>query len=352
MEELATRFEIKYQRDKRFVQCSYCDIPVERTIVTHLKKDHPIIWKRYVELFVQLRKSGYGYKKIMWHFGRAFSWTVVERELAGAGVAAVPLKLKSKFINFEPTTFSEEKTTLWSFRNAGKWAVHDASYRGNWAPEIPRNLILKYSREGDWVLDPFIGGGTTAMECLLLGRNCHGLDINKGALSLARQRLTVLKKRLRSHNGNHNSFPTVRFHQNDARIMKPIQSSSVQLVCTHPPYLDIIEYTRNNPADFSTITDPDRYIREMRKVFVEAYRCLKPGGVLCVLVADVRRSGKLIPLGFKLLNMLLDAYELVEIVIKEQHNGSTNYFWKHKPQGFLRIAHEYLFILKKSSEKE
>jgi len=78
----------------------------------------------------------------------------------------------------QPPDFRLETTTVWSFENRGKWATHRGDYRGNWAPEIPRNLILRYTQPGDTVLDQMVSSGTTLVECKLLGRNGIGVDIN------------------------------------------------------------------------------------------------------------------------------------------------------------------------------
>ena len=64
----------------------------------------------------------------------------------------------------EKTQHEIMSTTVWSFPQRGKWATHSAKYRGNWAPQIPSNLILLYSQEGDTVLDPMMGSGTTMIE--------------------------------------------------------------------------------------------------------------------------------------------------------------------------------------------
>ncbi len=63
-----------------------------------------------------------------------------------------------------PKGFTIESTTVWSFKNRGKWATHSGDYRGNWSPYIPRNVILRYSSPGALVLDQFCGAGTTAVE--------------------------------------------------------------------------------------------------------------------------------------------------------------------------------------------
>ncbi len=339
------RYEITYRDGRRYVECPHCQQQVERTIVTHLKRTHPQIWKEYIKVFADFRRRGDNLKKIMWHFGRAFSWTVIERALAEAGVAAKPKGVRG--LPLQPPEFVPENTTVWSFESRGKWGVHDSVYRGNWAPEIPRNLILRYSRNDDWILDPFVGGGTTAIECTLLNRNFIGFDINPAALILSRRKIQLLKAKIKRTASN--GIPEVRLFKGDARDMTRVPSSSVDLVCAHPPYLDIVGYTRTNPADLSTITDPDRFIREMRKVSYEVYRTLKPGGRYCVLMGDVRRSGRLIPLGLKLLNSLLDMFDLEESIIKRQHQCSGSYFYKPE-NSFLRLEHEYLFVLRKPTE--
>ena len=84
----------------------------------------------------------------------------------------------------QPEDFKLETTTLWSFPKRGKWATHRSGYRGNWAPQIARNIILRYSQPGDLVLDQMVGGGTTLVECKLTGRDAIGVDVNRDALML------------------------------------------------------------------------------------------------------------------------------------------------------------------------
>ena len=55
-----------------------------------------------------------------------------------------------------PEDFELETSTVRSFPRRGKWATHDSKYRGNWSPDVVRNLILRYSEEGDLLLDPMI----------------------------------------------------------------------------------------------------------------------------------------------------------------------------------------------------
>lgn len=83
----------------------------------------------------------------------------------------------------------KKKTTVWSFRHRGNCATHSGEYRGNCSPYIPRNVILKYSKPYDLVLNCFCGAGTTLIECKLLGRRSIGVDINEKAIELAKKNL-------------------------------------------------------------------------------------------------------------------------------------------------------------------
>src|SRR5690625_3829646 len=134
--------------------------------------------------------------------------------------------------NFTPVNFELETTSIWSFPQRGNWATHNGSYRGNWSPYVPRNIILRYSNRGDLVLDQFVGSGTTMIETFLLGRKGIGVDINKNSLKIAKRNI------LNSRYGKGN-IP--RLHLGDARRLNFIKDGSIDLICTHPPYGDIIK---------------------------------------------------------------------------------------------------------------
>lgn len=94
-----------------------------------------------------------------------------------------------KIIEYQPKDFELETTDVWSFPERGAWATHQGNFRGNWPPQMARNLILRYSKPGETVLDQMCGSGTTLKECKLLGRNAIGVDINLDCIMLTRDRL-------------------------------------------------------------------------------------------------------------------------------------------------------------------
>lgn len=241
----------------------------------------------------------------------------------------------AKKLPLQPEHFELETNTVWSFPDRGKWATHDAKYRGNWSPYIPRNVILRYSQEGDTVLDQFVGGGTTAVEARLTHRNFIGVDINPAAIGLTKTKCAF----------DFETQATVTLINGDARKLD-LADSSVDLICTHPPYADIIHYSEDIDGDLSLLPLKD-FLSEMEKVAGECYRVLKKGKFCAVLMGDTRRKGMVQSLGFETMRVFERAgFTAKEIVIKEQHNCKATGFWKTNSikHNFLLLAHEYLFV--------
>ncbi len=268
------------------------------------------------------------------------------------GVNISALKVSKKIKTLYPKDFQEEQTTVWSFKQRGNWATHSGEYRGNWSPYIPRNVVLKYSDPGEVVLDYFCGAGTTAVECKLLGRKCIAFDINNKAIELAKKNLDfrVEPQQLTLSEGkSHLNVYEPELSVGDARDLSFLQDNSIDLICAHPPYANILHYTDIKEGDLSFF-DIDEFLKEITKVAKESFRVLKPGKQCAILIGDTRRKKHVIPLGFKLINVYLDAgFKLRELVIKRQHNCKTTGFWYANSikYNFLLLAHEYLPIFEK-----
>ncbi|MGE4287020.1 MAG: TRM11 family methyltransferase [Phycisphaerae bacterium] len=238
-----------------------------------------------------------------------------------------------------PDYFELETNTVWSFPNRGSWATHNAKYRGNWSPYIPRNVIMRYSKKGDTVLDQFIGSGTTLVETRLLSRRGVGGDINPESVALAYSQT----------NFDCESAGEVELHRSDARNLRFIVDESIDLICTHPPYANIINYSDGIDGDLSLLSVPD-FIEQMKPVAMECFRVLKKGKYCAILMGDTRQKGCVIPLGFKVMQVFEEAgFKPKEIIIKEQHNCKATGFWKTNSvkYNFLLLAHEYLFVFRK-----
>lgn len=226
---------------------------------------------------------------------------------------------------------------MWSFPTRGDWATHSGQYRGNWTPYIPRNIILKYSEPNDWVIDQFVGSGTTLVEAKLLGRNAVGIDINEQSIVLSNSNL--------SFTIDNNSKVITRL--GNAKKLNFIKNDSIDLICMHPPYADIIKYSNNIEEDLSLLSQND-FLLAMKKVAQESYRILKAKKICCYMMGDIRKHGYIFPLAFHTMNVFLEkGFKVKEIIIKEQHNCKSSKFWRSRNNNFLLLSHEYIFVLEK-----
>lgn len=245
----------------------------------------------------------------------------------------------------QPEDFAQEKTTVWDFPVRGAWATHKSDYRGNFAPQIPRNVILNYSNEGDWILDPMVGGGTTLVEARLLNRNAVGYDVNQNAVNITSERLKF------------------EFEGNTKQVAKlgnaqklPMKDNSVDLIITHPPYANIVKYSDGkNPDDLSSIPSLPKFLDALGIAVQEMYRVLKPGNYCAILIGDTRKGQHFVPLShFVLERCLRSGFILKEEVIKTQHNTTHAPRWSAsaKHYKFYLIMHEHLFIFRKPEQGE
>ena len=192
------------------------------------------------------------------------------------------------------------------------------------------------------------------------------MDINYEALMLTLDRLNF------AYNPQGVEEPEIRVYHGDARNLDLIEDESIDLIATHPPYIDIITYSKGGSrGDISKTSNIEEYLEAMRRIAAESYRVLKPGRFCAILVGDTRRHRHYVPIAFRVMQQFLDVgFILREDVIKcqwrmkrsrEKWMGlvkAAEECWIEKPQGrkhwtdFLLISHEHLFIFRKPLEDE
>lgn len=322
------------------MKCELCSkIIASKDYSEHLNRYHTESYEVFVENIVGLNNAGMSIDEISKNLNLAKK--IISDNLYLLMESDTPYKIKKPLnINeWEPKDFRIEATTVWSFKDRGKWATHNGNYRGNWSPYIPRNLILRYTKEGDTVLDPFLGSGTTLVETKLLKRKGIGIDINPESIEIAKDNLRF--------NKNNEYHPII--YNLDSRDLSIIKDNSIDLICAHPPYANIIKYSENIEGDLSLL-DIDEFLEEISRVANEMFRVLKKDKYCAVLIGDTRRNKHIIPLGFEVMRKFVDVgFILKENIIKEQHNCQATGFWYKRSIefNFLLIAHEYLFVFRK-----
>ena len=182
-----------------------------------------------------------------------------------------------------------------------------------------------------------MGSGTTLVEAKLLNRNAVGVDINPQSVSISETNLQF----------QYETSSKIFIQNGTATDLHFIKNSYIDFICTHPPYANIIQYSKGIEGDISLL-DVDEFLKEMQKVAQESYRVLRKGKMCAVMMGDIRKYGKVVPLGFRTMECFLQAgFTNKEIIIKEQHNCQSTSYWKNQNNNFLLLAHEYIFVLQK-----
>jgi DNA modification methylase len=247
--------------------------------------------------------------------------------------------------------------TIWSFPERDATSVHRGDYRGNFAPQIARQCLLRFTRQGETVLDCFLGSGTTLIEAKRLGRRGIGVEVNPATVALARQRIS------RADGADRDLWSPLpeaveAFEQGvregDARDLSFLGDGSIDCVVTHPPYYDIIKYSDAVDGDLSLLASYEGYLEGMRRVYAEVLRVLKPGRHLCLLIGDAWRGGELLPIGLDVFQAGRQAgFAPIAIIVKEQHNISGKrgamgiWKWRSIKWNMFLFQHEYLLVFRK-----
>lgn len=182
--------------------------------------------------------------------------------------------------------------------------------------------------------------GTTLVEAKLLNRDIIGVDVNDTALERCREKTCF------EHEGANGK---VYIKKGDARHLDFVPNASIDLICTHPQYADIIQYSEDIEADLSRLKVKD-FLEAMKPVAAECYRVFKRDKFCAVLMGDTRQMGCMVPMSFEVMRIFQDVgLKLKELIIKEQHNCKATGYWKTNSvkYNFLLIAHEYLFVFRK-----
>jgi DNA modification methylase len=184
------------------------------------------------------------------------------------------------------------------------------------------NLVQRYTKEGDLVVDPMCGSGTTLDVCRDTGRRGRGFD-------LAPYRKDVERA--------------------DARKL-PVEKGTAALWFVDPPYGDHIDYS-DDPACIGKLSPFEpRYYDEMAKVLREARRVVAPGGVVAVYVCDFYKKRRFAPVGFRLFAILAELFEPIDVVAVVRHNAKLdmgNHRRAAEEQNFYLRGFNYLFIARR-----
>ncbi|HVO76336.1 MAG TPA: DNA methyltransferase [Ignavibacteriaceae bacterium] len=182
--------------------------------------------------------------------------------------------------------------------------------------KFPESLIEEFisffTKEGEWVFDPFMGTGSTLIAAVRLGRNSAGIELSKEYWSSAKRRVgKILKEK-----PGVSSFVLKGSSENLGEVLKDNSISSIlfDFTITSPPYWNQLERNSlrqkmrkdkglstkysDNRNDIGNIKDYDEFIEKQAVIFDKVFDFTKPNGYLTLITNNVYFNGKLFPLAF------------------------------------------------------
>lgn len=239
--------------------------------------------------------------------------------------------------------------SLWIVNKRDNTGAHNGHYHGNFIPQIPHQLLMRYTKKGDWVLDPFMGSGTTLIEAQRLDRNSIGIDLQETVVREAEERINSEKK-------DGVFAKTIVGNSKDIDLANELRKygiRNVQFVILHPPYWDIVKFS-DNKDDLSNSGSLQDFLDDFSTVIENTTKHLEKNRYCAVVIGDKYSDSQITPLGFYCMNLFMQRnFILKAILIKnfEETKGKSNQraIWRYRAlaSDFYIFKHEYIMVFKK-----
>jgi len=239
--------------------------------------------------------------------------------------------------------------SLWLIPERDKSGKHNGFYHGNFVPQIPRQLILRYTKKDEVVFDPFVGSGTSAYEAESLGRNFVGVDIQPELVKRIKEKVDNkenFSELLTGDSADNNTFVNLD------ETLKNRNKKNFQLAILHPPYADIIKFS-DRKEDLSNSTSLQDFLDRFAQVVKNTIGLLEKGRYLAIIMGDKYTQGQWIPLGFYCLNEAQKLGLILKSIIVKNMEGNRakqnkEGIWRYRAlsNDYYILKHEYIMIFK------
>lgn len=223
---------------------------------------------------------------------------------------------------------------------------------------LVERLIETFLRpDGEHVLDPFSGSGSTIVEVERLGKTGIGIELSPDYAAMARGRLADVASTLFSKS----TKPRSVIHEASVTdITTLVEPDSIDLCITSPPYWDILNQRRtadykdvrhygNLDGDLGMIADYDAFLDSLQSVFADVLTVLKPGAYCCVVLMDLRKKNRFFPFHSDFAARMTEVGFIFDDLIIWNRQAEYNNL---RPLGYPAVfrvnkVHEFVVLLQK-----
>ncbi|MCX6718750.1 MAG: DNA methyltransferase [Candidatus Staskawiczbacteria bacterium] len=239
--------------------------------------------------------------------------------------------------------------SLWIIPERDNTGKHSGFYHGNFIPQIPRQLMLRYTKKNETIFDPFLGSGTTAYEAESLNRNFIGIDIQGNLVDYVRKNIEPKNNFSELITGDSTKIESL---EKAKEILKNKKKENIQLAVLHPPYADIIKFS-NMEGDLSNAKSLKEFLDKFSAVVKNTLEILEKGRYLAVVIGDKYTAGEWIPLSFYCMYEVQKlGLKLKSIIIKNMAGNRAKQnkegIWRYRAltSDYYIFKHEYILIFK------
>jgi len=246
--------------------------------------------------------------------------------------------------------------SLWIIDSRDRSGGHSNGYHGNFVPQIPNQLIRRFTKKGDVVLDTFLGSGTTLIEARRLGRSGIGIELLKDVADNAAQGLSqssMLDQEVDQKIviGDSAQLST---REEVEKILRENNQSNVQLIIMHPPYHDIIKFS-DDKDDLSNAESVDAFLQMFGRIVDNFVDLLENKHYLAIVIGDKYVGSEWIPLSSYVMQEVMkrQSLKLKSVIVKNMVNNrakrNQEQLWRYRALvgGFYVFRHEYILLFQK-----
>lgn len=227
---------------------------------------------------------------------------------------------------------------------------------------LAEKLISIYTKnDGEVILDPFMGVGSTIIGSKNLNKKGIGIELNPEFVNITKIRLAQA-----TLNKNDSIYVPEIICADAKELANFVKKESVDLCINSPPYWDILNQKRtvdnrkignysDSEKDLGNIEDYKQFLQALKKVYSEVYNVLKPDKRCCIVVMDIRKKDKFYPLHIDITKIMEEiGFELEEFVIWDRQHEYNNMKTLGYPWVFrFNKVHEFICIFwKRDSTKK